>query len=604
MNARTAEVGDPVDPLGTLLPLPPMGAVSSGAQWRLRESNDREALAIAQKIGVDLLLARVLVARGVSLENAAEYLSPSLRHSLPDPNTLKDMDKAAQRLADAVQNGEEVGVFGDYDVDGTTSAAILKIYFDALGSPLHVYLPDRITEGYGPNIDAFRSLKNDGARLVVTVDCGATADAVINEAADDGIEIIVIDHHQMSDCPPAGAYAVVNPNRTDDISGLTDLSAAGLSFLAAIALNRALRERGYFEDRKEPNLLELLDLTALGLVCDVMPMTGLTRILVAQGLKIFGGDGNPGLKSLARHAGAKGPPSGYHFGFLLGPRINAAGRIGHAQLAFDLLTTDDPQKRETLAERLHTMNAERQAIEKHVQEEALRDIEMHQRQGDSVIITAGDGWHPGVIGIVAGRLKDVFQKPVLVIGLEEGEGKGSGRSISGVDLGSAITAAREAGILNAGGGHAMAAGLSIDRSNIDKFRKALNAQLGSAVEAALENRRLDLDAVIAPSAVSKAFADLIATAGPFGPGNPEPQFVLANMRVRYPKVVGGDHLSVMLESETGEEVRAIAFRAEGKSLGEFLRAGRRIHLAGRVKADDWRGGNAGQFQITDAAYAE
>ena len=609
MNARIAEVGDPVDslgadPMGALLPLPPMGAVSSGALWILREGDDREALAIAQKIGVDLLLARVLVARGVTLESAAEYLSPSLRRSLPDPNILQDMDKAAKRLADAVLSGEQVGIFGDYDVDGTTSAAILKTYFDALGMPLLVYLPDRITEGYGPNVDAFRSLKADGAEIVVTVDCGATADEVINAAAQDGLEIIVIDHHQMGATLPSGAYAVVNPNRADDISGLKDLSAAGLSFLAVIALNRVLRERGFFEDRKEPDLLKLLDLTALGLVCDVMPMTGLTRILVAQGLKLFDGDGNPGLKSLAKRAGAKGPASGYHLGFLLGPRINAAGRIGHAQLAFDLLTTPEPDKRENLAEKLHTMNAERQAIERQVQDEALRDIESHQRQADNVIITAGEGWHPGVIGIVAGRLKDIFQKPVLVIGLEEGEGKGSGRSISGVDLGKAIAAAREAGTLKSGGGHAMAAGLSIERSNIEKLRRTLNAQLGDDVAVARENRSVYLDAVIAPSAVTKAFADLIAAAGPFGPGNPEPQFVLGNMRVRYPKVVGDDHLSVTLVSETGEEVRAIAFRAEGKTLGEFLRDGRRIHLAGKVKPDDWRGGNAGQFQITDAAYAE
>jgi single-stranded-DNA-specific exonuclease len=527
---------------------------------------------------------------------------------MPDPFVLKDMDRAAERLARAVVDGETVGIFGDYDVDGTTAAAILKLYFDAVGARSLIYLPDRIAEGYGPSIEAFRQLIAEGAGVIVTVDCGATAHEPIEQAAADGADIVVFDHHLMSGPPPSGAAAVVNPNRQDDISGLGGLSAAGVAFMAAVALNRALREAGHFRDRPEPNLIGLLDLAALGLVCDVMPITGLTRVMVAQGLKVLGGNvggggGNPGLKALGERAGMKGPPSAYHLGFLIGPRINAAGRIGHARLAFELMTTSDAARRADLAERLHIMNAERQEIEADVQAGALRDIEIHQRHADDVIVTAGAGWHPGVIGIVAGRLKEIYDRPVIVIGVDGDVGKGSGRSIAGVDLGAAINAAKSEGLLIAGGGHAMAAGLTIDAGRIDALRRLLNAELAGDIMRARENRMLDIDAVVGPTAVSKSFADLVATAGPYGPGNPEPTFALLNMRAAYLKTVGKGHVSLSLVSETGETVRAIAFRAAGEALGEVLASGRRLHAVGKIRADDWRGGDAGQLQISDAAPA-
>ena len=585
------------------IPLAPMGVSASGKRWRLRDADARMALAIAQQGRLEPLVARILAARGAKAENIEAYLSPSLRRSMPDPLALKDMDRAVERLSRAITQGEPVGLFGDYDVDGTTAAAIFALYFRALGLPLDVYLPDRLAEGYGPSAQAFLTLKSRGAKVIVTVDCGASAHEPIEVAAQEGLDVVIIDHHQMSGPPPRGAAAAVNPNRVDDMSGLTNLSAAGVAFMTLAGLNRALREEGYFADRAEPDLISLLDLTALGLVCDVMPMTGLTRVLVAQGLKVLGAGGNPGLAALGARAGMSGPASAYHLGFLLGPRINAAGRIGHANLAFELLTTEDAEKRRSLAEQLHVMNAARQEIERDVQEQAIRDIEIHQRSGDQVIVTAGEGWHPGVIGIVAGRLKETYDRPVVVIGLDGDAGKGSGRSISGVDLGAAVARARQEGLLITGGGHAMAAGLSIDAEKIDAFRVHVNAALADDVTQALATRSLEIDSVVAPSAVSKAFSDMVALAGPYGPGNPEPLFALCGVRVERVKTVGDNHLSVSLVNDSAERARGIAFRAKGESLGHILEAGGRIHVAGKIRADDWRGGGAGQFHISDAAPA-
>lgn len=586
-----------------LMDLPAMGAPASGRVWRLRDADENQTGRIAAELGLDPVLARILAARGISADDAPRYLAPSLRDALPDPFVLKDMDRATRRLAHAVSQGEAIGIFGDYDVDGTTAAALLKSYFDKIGVATLIYLPDRITEGYGPSAEAFFKLKADGADVIVTVDCGASAHGPIEEATAAGVDIVVFDHHQMTGPPPAGAAAVVNPNQPEDASGLGNLSAAGVAFMGLVALNRALREAGFFNAREEPNLLSLLDLAALGLVCDVMEMSGLTRVLVAQGLKVLGGAGNQGLKALGQRAGVKGPPSTYHLGFLLGPRINAAGRIGHANLAFELLTTDDAVRRDALAERLHVLNAERQEIEAQVQAAAERDIELNQRHADDVIVTAGEGWHPGVIGIVAGRLKEIYDRPVVVIGIDGAEGKGSGRSIAGVDLGKAISRAREDGVLIAGGGHAMAAGLTIETAHIGRFRRRLNDQLARAVVVARSNRIADIDAIVAPTAVTKRFADLVSEAGPYGPGNPEPSFALLNMRASYPKIVGKGHLSLMLENDMGETARAIAFRAAQQPLGEILTSGKRFHVMGKIRADDWRGGDAGQVQITDAAPA-
>ncbi len=582
-------------------PLPHVSAAASGRTWSLTEAEPRIVGAIEQKLNLNPMLARVLAARGVGVEQAARYLNPKLRDSLPDPFVLKDMEPAADHVADAVIAGRGIGVFGDYDVDGTSAAALLKTYFRAVGVTLPVYLPDRISEGYGPSIDAFRSLRGQGAETIITVDCGAAAHDAVNAAAADGLNVVVLDHHLMSGPPPEGAIATVNPNRPDDISGLNNLSAAGVAFLFAVAVNRRLRQLGFFENRDEPALTGLLSLAALGLVCDVMDMTGLTRILVAQGLKALAGEQRSGLSMLADRAGAKGAPSVYHLGFLIGPRINAAGRIGHARLAFDLLTTDDLNQRKGLVEKLHVMNAERQAIEADVQQAALQSIELHHLNTDEVLVVDGEGWHPGVIGIVAGRLKEKFDKPVIVIGLQDGVGKGSGRSIGGVDLGSAVGEAYRKGALIAGGGHAMAAGLTIAKDQIASFRTWLNEQLAEDVVSARSKRVLLIDAVVGASAVTRTFHDTIGQAGPFGPGNPEPVFALSNMRAANTRLVGENHIAATLRSDSGEEVRAIAFRAAGEPLGDLLQSGERMHVAGKIRPDDWRGGDAGQLQISDAA---
>lgn len=574
---------------------------ASGRRWRLRDFDATAAQAIEIETGAAPILARVLAARGVKAGEATRYLNPSLRDALPDPSVLVDMDKAAERIARAIVNGERCGVFGDYDVDGTSGSAILKGYFSAVGAPLDVYLPDRMLEGYGPTIEAFRVLKELGVRIVVTVDCGAAAHQAIASAAEEGLEIIVLDHHQMDGPPPHGAYATVNPNRPDDRSDLKTLSAAGVAFMAIVATNRALRTLGFFAGKQEPDLMQFLDLVALGLVCDVMPMIGVARALTAQGLKVLNKGGNPGLRELRLRAGSNGVAGVYDLGFLLGPRINAAGRIGHANLAFELLTTSDPAKRARLADQLHVMNAERQEIEKSVQAQAVASVENDRLYDRAVIVASGEGWHPGVVGIVAGRIKDRYDRPTIVIGVDGEIGKGSARSMTGVDIGLAIRAARDAGLLIGGGGHVMAAGLTIAASAIDQFAEFLDRYCRADVDLALSRRTKEIDAVIAPSAVSGAFVAMIEQAAPFGPGNPEPVFALTSMRVERAKTVGVGHLACDLVSDVGERVRSIAFRAAGEPLGDMLLGGKRVHVAGRIKADTFRGAGAAQFQIDDAA---
>lgn len=595
----TARAAIPTE-VSSLFALPPVGETASGLPWRLVEFDAREALAIAQKAEIEPALARVLAARGVKAEAAFAYLNPSLRDAMPDPFVLKDMDRAAARLARAIRDGETIGVFGDYDVDGVTAASMLTLCVRAVGARALAYLPDRIAEGYGPNIGAFRSLAKDGAKLIVTVDCGAAAHEVIEAAAGEGLDVIVFDHHQMSGPPPQGAVATVNPNRLDDVSGLTNLSAAGVAFMALVAVNRALRESGFFATRAEPDLKSFLDLAALGLVCDVMPMTGLARVLVAQGLKVLGARTNAGLAALARRAGAKTAPSAYQLGFLIGPRINAAGRIGHARLALELLTSEDEARRETLADRLDAMNKERQAIEAATLEQASAQAVRIQ---SPVVVVAGEGWHPGVVGIVAGRIKEQTHRPSFALALDGDVAKGSGRSIDGVDLGAAVARAREAGLIETGGGHAMAAGVTLRRARLDAFSDFLQSQLEADINRAMAARVMRVDAAFPAMAATARLARLIETAGPFGPGNPEPVFAIADLRAERIRIVGENHLSLTLLSETGETLRAIAFKSEGTPLSEILRGGGRLHVLGKLRIDDWRGGEAVQLHIVDAAAA-
>ncbi|MEX1155081.1 single-stranded-DNA-specific exonuclease RecJ [Parvibaculum sp.] len=579
----------------------------SGRAWVSRLADDRLALAIAQREGLPEIVARVLAGRGVAPEDCAAYLAPSLKSLMPDPRALVDMEKAAARVARAIMDGEKVAVFGDYDVDGATSSALLHRFFHAVGSELRVYIPDRIREGYGPNAPALLRLKQEGIGLVVTVDCGTMAHKALGLAADAGLPSIVIDHHQAEPALPP-AYALVNPNRLDDESGLGQLAAVGVAFLFVVAINRALRDAGFYAGRAEPDLMQWLDLVALGTVCDVVPLTGLNRAFVAQGLRVMARRRNVGLAALADVARMNGAPSTYHLGFLLGPRVNAGGRVGRADLGARLLVTEDEEEARALAEELNVMNAERQAIEAQVLEEALAQVEARLSAArvntpPPLILAQARGWHPGVIGIVASRLKDKYDRPTFVLAFDaKGEGKGSGRSIAGVDLGRAVTAALEAGLLVNGGGHAMAAGITLNETKLEAFEAFLTKRLEEPVAAASEAKALRLDGALSVRGATRDLYDLIQQAGPYGAGNAEPRFAVPSVRVVKADLVGRAHVRCILTGEDGGRLKAIAFRAAETPLGQALmdKGSGLLHVAGRLTADDWQGKRDVQLTLEDA----
>lgn len=577
----------------------------SGKAWRLREAPDGAAEAIARIAQTPEIVARLLARRGVAPEDAARYLSPSLRHDLPDPSVIANMDKAAARIASAVQGGEAIAIFGDYDVDGASSSALLKRYLRSVGAASRVYIPDRMREGYGPNPEAMRMLAADGARLIVTVDCGTQAHAALLAARDAGVDVIVCDHHQQSaQLPPA--FAIVNPNIVMDESGLGQLCAAGVAFLLAVAVNRELRLRGWFSpSRPEPDLMPLVGLVALATVADVVPLTGPNRSLVIAGLKAMRDRPLEGLSALMRVGGVKGAPEPYHLGFVLGPRVNAGGRVGNCGLGTELLSTDDPDATAGIAAELDRLNRERQAIESLILEEALQSAEAQSAQGRATIVLAREGWHAGVIGIVAGRIKERLNKPAVVIGLEGGYGKGSARSVPGVDVGAAMTAAREAGLLLAGGGHAMAAGLTVTADKVDALSAFLERQLGAAALASGEGLSLSLDGALTGAALTLDLAAKIAAVGPFGSGNPEPVFVLADQTIVFAKLAGQDHVRFVGQGPDGVRSAGIAFRAASTPLGEALLKprGRAMHLAGVLNVSDWNGRKTVEMRLHDAAFA-
>ena len=594
-------------PLDSFVPAEPalLGVQSSvtGRTWRRRPVCRRTADLAVQRLGIDALLADVLVARGIGVDEIEAHLAPSLREQLPDPHVLLEMEIAAGRLADAIIRGETIGIFGDYDVDGTTAAALLARYLRAVGSEPLVHLPDRFTEGYGPSREGVDGLAERGAGVIVTVDCGSNHAAVLERTDAD---VIVLDHHLMGARPEV--FALVNPQRPGDVSGLHGLSAGGVTFMTLIALNRDLRAKNWFSVRPEPRLIEMLDLVALSLIADVMPLRGLTRTFVAQGLRLLGdyqgGAGNTGLQALAAAAGLHGPATAAQFGFQIAPRINAAGRIGHARIAFDLLTTDDPSRAASIAGKLEGLNRDRRALEAEVCREAMAAAGAEATCG--AIVVAGEGWHPGVVGIVAGRLKERFNRPSFCITLSDGRGTGSGRSVRGVDLGSAVSEASRLGLIEGGGGHAMAAGLTLREDQLAPFREFLVDRLGDAVAAATEEHPLIIDASIGIAAVHGRTCRALRPAGPFGEGNPEPRFALAAVRARHVRRVGERHLAVTLEDDLGRTARGIAFGAADEPLGRLLEAGamQRLHVAGRITPDAWRGGDAAQFEIDDAAVAQ
>jgi single-stranded-DNA-specific exonuclease len=577
----------------------------TGRAWRERPADAALARGHALRLGLSEPLARALAARGVSAEAAESFLSPTLKALFPDPSSFMDMDRAAGLLLDALTAERAMVVFADYDVDGASSAALLVRWFRAMGRTLPIYVPDRITEGYGPSPAAFRRLRADGAELVVTVDCGAAAYDAIAAAGEIGLEVVVIDHHLMREDPPRAA-AVVNPNRPGCGSGQGVLAAAGVTFVLLAALNREARRRGLFADRPEPDLRQWLDLAALGAVCDVTQLVGFNRALTAQGLKTMSLWRNPGLKALLEVAKSKGPASTFHAGFVLGPRINAGGRIGRSDLGARILSTDDPDEARALAEELDALNIARKDVERQVAEEAIAVIERTSNQDpDSpVVVVAGDGWHPGVIGIVAGRLRERYRKPVVVIGLDPvtGLGKGSGRSQPGVNLGRAVQAAFDQGLLMAGGGHAMAAGLTVRRDGVPELRDFLCQTLAEEGGRASLADVVEIDALVTPGGAGRALFDDFQRLEPFGPGNPEPNFAVADVRAEQVTPMRGGHLRCQLVDSAGGRLRAVAWRVEDTDLGRRLMAGGgALHVAGRLKADDWNGRNGVQLEIDDAA---
>ncbi|MBO6784224.1 MAG: single-stranded-DNA-specific exonuclease RecJ [Alphaproteobacteria bacterium] len=577
----------------------------TGKRWVLRDADDRAGLALAQRLDIPEVVGRVMAARGIGIDDAAAFLEPTLRDALPDPSDLAGMDEAAGRLAAAVRDGDPIAIFGDYDVDGATSSALLARFLSAVGVPARVYIPDRLAEGYGPTTPAMLRLKAEGARLVVTVDCGTTAFEPLDAAAEAGLDIVVVDHHVAEPALPR-AVAVVNPNRLDDTSGQGTLAAVGVSFLLAVATNRLLRESGWYAppDRREPDLLGLLDLVALGTVCDVVPLTGLNRAFVNQGLRVMQRRKNPGLVALSDVARVDSRLTEYHAGFLLGPRVNAGGRVGEAGLGARLLMTQDSGEALELAQKLDAWNSERREIEAQVLEEAIARVEGEDLSA-ALIVAAGEGWHPGVIGIVAGRLKERFNRPAFVIGFEGDEGKGSGRSVEGVDLGSAVIAARQAGLLINGGGHKMAAGLTVAREKLPALRAFLEERVAADVARNAVVPTLRLDGRIAMSGVQPDFVESLEKLAPFGAGNSEPRFALDGVRVAKADVVGTGHVRCFLTDSSGARLKAIAFRAAGEPIGDALldRNGLGLSLAGKLRPDTWQGRNDVQLIIDDVAYS-
>jgi single-stranded-DNA-specific exonuclease len=577
----------------------------TGQTWLPRLDARGEALAeqMAQDGTASSIVARILVGRGVTAENAARYLDPTLRVLLPDPARFTDMEKAAGRIADAITGGQRIAVFGDYDVDGAASSALIARYCRHFGLDVEIYIPDRIFEGYGPNADAMRMLAGR-AELIITVDCGTNSAAPIAAGIVAGADVVVLDHHQQGGVLPAGV-PVVNPNREDDMSGQGHLCAAGVVFITLVAVSALLRKAS----RQPPDLVALLDLVALATVADVVPLLGVNRAFVVKGLQVARAGLNPGLAALTAISRITEPLAPYHLGFLIGPRINAGGRIGDAALGAKLLVSDDAAEVERIAAQLDALNAERQAIEARMLEDALAEAEAETARGNGppVIIAANDHWHPGVAGILAARLKERFNRPAFAIAFNpSGLGTGSGRSVPGVDLGRLVRGAVDAGLLVKGGGHAMAAGVTVERAMLGALRVWMEEHAAASVAKHTENRAFHIDAALAAEGATPALADEIDKAGPFGTGNPAPVFALPFHTVRKVRFVGNGHLKLSLASQRGAPMEAMLFRADGTPLGDFLSGatGSQVHLAGTLSRNHWQGRQTIELRVIDAAPAQ
>lgn len=596
-EAALSQVNEPVIPAA-------VAESFSGRAWQLRPVDEGEALSISQRLDLPDIVGRILNARGFSVDDAPSFLEPKLRDCLPDPAHLLGMEEAVKRLADALEDNEPIGILADYDVDGATSCALLTHHLRAHGASVYFDVPDRLEEGYGPNPKAFARLEQQGCQLVVVLDSGTTAFEALSAAAAGGHEVIVVDHHVAEERLPE-ALAVINPNRVDQESPLGDLAAVGVTFMLCVALARTLRERGGPVAAGDPDLRQWLDLVALGTVCDLVPLTGINRALVSQGVKVAAREANPGLKALASAARLDSAPDAGKFGFVLGPRINAGGRTGQSHLGAHLLTSDDPKETATIAAQLDALNQERRRIERKVLDEALRQVEPAIADGKPVLVVAARGWSPGIVGIVASRLVERYHRPAVVIGLDDaGIGKGSGRSIKGFDLGAAVIAARQEGLLEQGGGHPMAAGLTIAESKVDVFCDFLKMRMletwGPGVPPPAP---LQLDAELQPSSLTLDLGATLERLAPFGRGNPEPRLWLPSAVLHQTRRIGENHLDCLISDQSGARIRGVAFRIADQPLGQaLLSAGDKpVHLAGRIKIDSWQGKRRVGFQIEDAA---
>lgn len=588
-------------------------ASARGYQWRERLSpqNHNLATAISQHHDLPEILGRVLAARGIGLEDVPVFLDPTLKALMPDPSTLTDMDKAAARLADAIEKRQPVAIFGDYDVDGACSSALLARFLTHHATPSRIYIPDRIFEGYGPNKAALETLVKEGAKLIVTVDCGTTSFDALAVARTLATDVVVIDHHQADEHLP-DVHAVVNPNRQDDISGQGHLCAAGVVFLVLVALARELRRRGYYgKGTDEPSLLDGLDIAALATVADVVPLVGLNRAYVTRGLSVMRRRENVGLRALSDAARLNQAPTSYHLGYILGPRINAGGRIGDAALGARLLTTEDEAEATKIAELLERLNGERKDVEKQMLEEALAaaDRILTDTPDAPLVVVGSETWHKGVVGLVASRLVERCGRPACVIAWEkdaggrDATGTGSLRSMAGVDIGSAVRAAVAAGHLLKGGGHAMAAGLTVERGKLAATTRFLMDEIGESAKGARARAGLDIDGALTAEGANRELIDLLERAGPYGQGNPTPRFAFPAHRVKFAKVVGEKHVRCVLEAGNGARLEAVAYRAAGEALGDLLLAGGGLplHLAGNLKRDTWGGREKIELTIEDAA---
>ncbi|GAA0579472.1 single-stranded-DNA-specific exonuclease RecJ [Rhizomicrobium electricum] len=571
----------------------------SGRRWELASCDEDLARGIQLDHQIPAVIARLLASRGVERDAAMDYLNPTLKRLLPEPCVLKHMDEAVARVVAALKTGEKIAVFGDYDVDGSCSAALMVGFLAAVREPPRVYVPDRLTEGYGPNSAALLKLKAEGISLVVTVDCGAGAHVALKAAHEAGLDVVVLDHHASEHVVPA--LVQVNPNAGGDDSGLGHLCAAGITFLFLVALNRALRQAGFYAKHPEPNLMDAVDLVGLATVCDVVPLTGVNRAFVRAGLARLGHLERPGLKALARIADVAPPFTPYTLGFVFGPRINAGGRVGRCSLGVDLLTTFDAAMAEEHALALDTHNRERQAIEKMILDEATALAA--QQEASPFVLVAGEGWHPGVVGIVAGRLKERFGKPAFVAGFEGGLGRGSARSVPGANVGVMVRAAHESGVIESGGGHAMAAGFGLTPAQVEPFRLFLSEAFAKG--GPIADVPLAIDATVSPGGATLGLARDLQLAGPYGSGNPEPLLAIPDVRVGFADVVGRGHVRLRLVGGDGARLDAIAFRVAETPLGDALlkSRGANIHAVGRLRAEEWNGQARVQLHLDDAAAA-